>query len=112
VWFVGDVIDASVSNSYYGYSGSSGSASGSGIGDLFSGMELDDGEAAIIIFLIILLVILAISSAFVPNLWVVVSGISLVCFFLTIVRVHNSESKEKPKNDALQDSLTETPLMP
>lgn len=109
IWYVGDAIDSAVStsnyNSYYGSSG------GSGIGDLFSDMELEDGEAAIIVFLIILLVVLAISSAFVPNLWVIVCGISLVCFFLTILRLHNSESQEKSKNDTLQDVPTETPLM-
>ncbi len=110
IWYVGDAIDTALSPQYYG--SRSGSSGGSGIGDLFSDMELDDSEAAIIIFLIILLVILAVSSAFVPNLWVIVCGISLVCFFLTILRLHNTELEEKPKNDALQDTPIETPLMP
>lgn len=106
VWFAGDVIDSAVSPGYY----SSGVSGGSGIGDMFSKMDLDDSEAAIVIFLIILLLILAISSAFVPNLWVVVCGIALVCFFLTILRLHNSEVQEKRKNAALDSPQpAETP---
>jgi hypothetical protein len=74
---------------------SSVSTSGSWLADL----DIDDSEAAIFIVLVIVLIIIVLSSAFIPNMWVLACALCIGATYLTILRLGNSEKVGKQKTD-------------
>jgi hypothetical protein len=104
VWSTWRAVDLAGDALYY--SGSS----YSGGGDWLSSMDLGDSEIAALIFIMIVIVILVLASAFIPNVWVLACALCLVGFYLTILRMHNQaklyggvkpvppDEPEKPKH--------------
>jgi hypothetical protein len=68
-------------------------------GSLFSDMDLDDSEAAIFVVIVIVLLILVLSSAFIPNMWVLACALCIGATYLTILRLSNEEKLGKRKID-------------
>ena len=64
-----------------------------------SDLDIDDSEAAIFIVLVIVLIIIVLSSAFVPNMWVLACALCIGATYLTILRLSNSEKAGKRKTD-------------
>jgi|GEM_PF-6486862 len=83
VWISDPFISSSVSTS----------------GSWLSELDIDDSEAAIFIVLVIVLVIIVLSSAFVPNMWVLACALCIGATYLTILRLSNSEKEGKQKTD-------------
>jgi hypothetical protein len=78
---------------------SSYSSSSSGSGSWLTNLDIDDSEAAIFIVLVIVLVIIVLSSAFIPNMWVLACALCIGVTYLTILRLSNSEEAGKRKTD-------------
>jgi hypothetical protein len=91
VWISDPYIGSSTSS----YSGGGSSFSGSWLTDL----DIDDSEAAIFIVFVIVLVIIVLSSAFIPNMWVLACALCIGATYLTILRLGNSEQAGKQKTD-------------
>ena len=84
VWISDPFISSSVSTS----------------GSWLSELDIDDSEAAIFIVLVIVLVIIVLSSAFVPNMWVLACALCIGATYLTILRLSNFEKAGKQKTDS------------
>lgn len=110
---------------YSTYTGSSSSYSGGG--SWLSNMDLGDSEAAMLIIILIVLVVIVLSSAFIPNMWVLACTLCLMALYLTILRLHHSEiadanaklkheekakRDEKPKNYQPDSLLADPPDTP
>lgn len=68
-------------------------------GSWMSDLDISDSEAAIFIIFVIILVIIVLSSAFVPNMWVLACALCIGATYLTILRLGNSEKAGKQKTD-------------
>ena len=75
-------------------------ASFAGTGSWMTDLDINDSEAAIFIVLVIVLVIIVLSSAFIPNMWVLACALCIGVTYLTILRLSNSEKAGKRKTDS------------
>ncbi len=71
----------------------------SGAGSWITEMDLDDSEAMIFIVIVIVLLIIVLSSAFIPNMWVLACALCIGATYLTILRLDNAEKAGKRKTD-------------